>query len=319
MMVGEKPYLLLAPMAGVTHRPFRVLAREEGAQITITEMVHARGLLEGNRGTEELIDLKGEEGITGLQLFGNDPSIMARAARRAWEVYRPCFLDINMGCPTPKIVKQGMGAALMRDPERAKKMVVQVVKSFPNPVTVKMRLGWQEGECNALTLALYCEEAGAAAVTVHGRTRDQFYSGKASWNIIGQIKDTLTIPVVGNGDIDSPETALKRWRETGCDGLMIGRGAQGNPWIFRQIQAALSGETPPPPPGLEERIPYILRHARMLMELRGNERRAALEMRKHLGWYIRGLPGARSFRAHCMQVESLADIESCLQEFKPLE
>lgn len=287
--------VVAAPMAGVTDRAFRILAREQGCSLVCTEMISDQALIYGNPKTNILLDCRGEKGPVSMQIFGSSVEYMARAAEivagRGADI-----IDINMGCPTPKIVKNGEGAALMRDPERAARIVAAVVSRVDCPVTVKMRKGWDEDSINAVELARLVVQAGAAAVTVHGRTRSQFYSGAADWEIIRRVKESVDVPVIGNGDVSTPEDAARMLRDTGCDGIMIGRAAAGNPWIFsRTVHYLATGEILPPPT-LEERRETAVRHYKLLVETKGEDV-ANREMRKHLAWYIKGLRGAARLRA----------------------
>lgn len=308
------PPVLAAPMAGFTDKIFRKLLREAGAALTYTEMISAQGLYYQNKATWALMDLRGEEGRVAVQLFGREPEVMAWAAKEAVRA-GAALIDINMGCPVPKVVRNGEGVALMRDPLRAQAIVAAVAEAVsPVPVTVKMRKGWDETEVNAVEVAQRIAEAGARAVTIHGRTRDQFYSGVADWGIIKQVKEAVDIPVIGNGDIFTPEDALRMLEFTGCDGVMIGRGALGNPWIFGQIRALLSGQPfPPPTPG--ERLNMALRHLRSAVEARGEER-GVKEMRKHLSYYLRGLPYAARIREAINKEGTLPGLVQLLEEYK---
>lgn len=312
--------VFLAPMAGYTDRSFRLLAREMGAALTYTEMVSAQALIHGNQRTRELARVRDEEGPVAIQLFGHDPEVMAKAAQVALEL-GAALVDLNMGCPTPKVVKNGDGAALMRDPGRAAAIAQAVVEavrasSGPSgpgsvPVTAKIRKGWDEGSVNAIELAGRLQAAGLQAITVHGRTRNQFYSGCADWEIIGQVKAALDIPVIGNGDIRKAEDVLKMLATTGCDAVMIGRGAIGNPWIFAQANAVLKGLPPQALPSVAERVNVALRHLTMAIEDKG-EAIAIRQMRKHLVWYLKGLPGAARLREQINRETSLAGLKKLL-------
>lgn len=309
------PPVLAAPMAGFTDKIFRRLLREAGAALTYTEMISAQGLYYQNKATWALMDLRGEEGRVAVQLFGREPEVVAWAAQEAVRA-GAALIDINMGCPVPKVVRNGEGAALMRDPLRAQDIVTAVAEAIsPVPVTVKMRKGWDDTEVNAVEVAQRVAEAGAQAVTIHGRTRDQFYSGVADWGIIKRVKEAVDIPVIGNGDIFTPEDALRMLEFTGCDGVMIGRGALGNPWIFGQIRALLSGQPLPPPPTPGERLDMALRHLRSAVEARGEER-GVKEMRKHLSYYLRGLPHAARIREAINKEGTLPGIIQILEEYK---
>lgn len=305
--------LILAPMAGVTDLPFRVLCKEQGAGLICMEMVSAKGILYNNKNTEQLLSIDEREHPVSLQLFGSDPEIMSQMAKRIED--RPFdILDINMGCPVPKIVNNGDGSALMKNPLLAGQIIEKTVRAIAKPVTVKIRKGFDENHVNAVEMAHIAEESGAAAVAVHGRTREQYYAGKADWDIIRQVKEAVHIPVIGNGDIFMPEDAVAMQRQTGCDGLMIARGAQGNPWIFSRINHYLeTGELLEKPP-VEEMTQMILRHARMQIEFKG-ELAGMREMRKHAAWYTGGYQHASKLRSRINEVATYEELEELLQEF----
>ena len=301
---------ILGPMAGVTDLPFRLLCREQGAGLLCMEMVSAKAIMYNNRNTEQLLTIHPDERPVSLQLFGSDPKIMSEMAKRIEE--RPfAILDINMGCPVPKVVKNGEGSALMKDPKLVYEIVSSMVKAIEKPVTVKIRKGFDDDHVNAVEIARIIEEAGAAAVAVHGRTREQYYSGKADWDIIRQVKEAVSIPVIGNGDVTSPERAEELVRRTGCDGVMIARGAQGNPWIFSEMITYEETGVVPPRPGKEELKEMMLRHARLQLEYKG-EYSGIREMRKHVAWYTKGIPGAARLREKINAVESLEELENLL-------
>ena len=301
---------ILGPMAGVTDLPFRLLCREQGAGLLCMEMVSAKAIMYNNRNTEQLLTIHPDERPVSLQLFGSDPKIMSEMAKRIEE--RPfAILDINMGCPVPKVVKNGEGSALMKDPKLVYEIVSSMVKAIEKPVTVKIRKGFDDDHVNAVEIARIIEEAGAAAVAVHGRTREQYYSGKADWDIIRQVKEAVSIPVIGNGDVTSPERAEELVRRTGCDGVMIARGAQGNPWIFSEMISYEETGVVPPRPGKEELKEMMLRHARLQLEYKG-EYSGIREMRKHVAWYTKGIPGAARLREKINAVESLGELENLL-------
>jgi tRNA-dihydrouridine synthase B len=302
----ENP-VVLAPMAGVTDLPFRLLIKEQGCGLVCGEMVSAQALVYGNRNTLKMLATADREQPVSMQLFGSDPETMARAAE-ILTAYPVKIIDLNMGCPVPKVVKNGEGAALMRDPERAARIVQAVTAAVSLPVTVKMRRGWREGEENAPELAARCAEAGAAAVAVHGRFREQFYSGAADWTVIKRVKAAVSIPVIGNGDLFSAAAALRMREETGCDGVMLGRGVLGNPWLVRETVALLTGAPLPPPPTVKMRFALIRRHLAAQIQFRGEER-GIKEMRKHLTWYLKGFPGAARARR---QINEAIDREQLL-------
>lgn len=299
--------LVLAPMAGLTDSAFRVLVREFGCDWVVSEMVSAKGLVYENTATERLLRMVDSERPLSVQIFGSDPPIMADAAQRLAYSYSPDALDINMGCPTPKIVRNGDGAALLRDPLQAAAVASAVVNAVSLPVTVKIRAGWDSQNINCVEVARRLEDAGVRAVTVHGRTREQFYSGQANWEWIRSVVESVAIDVIGNGDVFRPEDAVSMLAATGCRHIMIGRGAMGNPWLFRDINALMSGEPVPPPPTLAERRHAALRHLREKINLVG-EPWGVVQMRGHLGAYLKGLPHAAAFRNRLTQCESYGEV-----------
>ena len=304
--------LILAPMAGVTDLPFRLLCKEQGAGLICMEMVSAKAILYHNKNTEELLAIHEKERPVSLQLFGSDPDIISEMAKQIEE--RPfSILDINMGCPVPKVVNNGDGSALMKQPLLAGKIIEKTVKSIKKPVTVKIRKGFDEAHINAVEMAHIAQESGAAAIAVHGRTREQFYSGKADWDIIRQVKEAVHIPVIGNGDLLCASDVRAMAAQTGCDGFMIGRGAQGNPWIFRQIAEELETGRPAAKPSMEEMVQMMLRHARMLIEYKGSYT-GIREMRKHAAWYTAGYRNASKLRAKINEVESYEQLEELFQQ-----
>ena len=305
----ENSYVL-GPMAGVTDLPFRLLCKEQGAGLLCMEMVSAKGIFYNNKNTESLLQIHPKEVPVSLQLFGSDPKIVSEMAKRIEE--RPfSILDINMGCPVPKVVRNGEGSALMKNPKLVYELVSATVKAIKKPVTVKIRKGFDDEHINAVEIAKIIEEAGAAAVAVHGRTREQYYSGKADWEIIRQVKEAVSIPVIGNGDVTSGEKAIAMREQTGCDGVMIARGAQGNPWIFSELLEYERTGRLPDRPDVEEIKQTMLRHARLQIEYKGDFT-GIREMRKHVAWYTKGLYGAACLRDRINQVESYAELENLL-------
>ena len=295
--------VILAPMAGVTDLPFRGLCREQGAGCVVTEMVSAKAVLYNNKNTRELLQIDPAERPAAVQLFGSEPDIMAEIAARLEEGPYD-YIDVNMGCPVPKIVNNGEGSALMKNPERAKEVLTAMVKAVKKPVTVKFRKGFNDLSVNAVEFAKMAESCGVAAVAVHGRTREQYYSGKADWDIIRQVKEAVRIPVIGNGDIFTPEDAGRMLKETGCDGIMVARGAKGNPWLFGRINHYLDTGEVLPGPSMAEIKAMILRHGRMLVQFKG-EGVAMREMRGHMAWYTKGMPHSATLRNEINQVETL--------------
>ncbi len=308
MKIGSvilKNPVVLAPMAGVTDLPFRVLVKEMGCALVYSEMVSDKGLIYDNCHTVELMKIDKRERPVAVQIFGSEPESMARAAELV-EKAGADIIDINMGCPTPKIVKNGEGSALMRKPELAFEIIAEVVKHVQIPVTIKIRKGWDDSSVNAVEMALLAEKAGAQAIAVHGRTREQFYAGNADWDIIKQVKRNVRIPVIGNGDIKSPEDAKQMMEYTNCDAIMVGRAAQGNPWLIQRIVTYLTEGIILKQPDFGERRAMLLRHLDMLLELKG-EYIGIREMRRHAVWYIKGLPFAAEIRAAFHQAKSKQD------------
>ena len=304
--------VFLAPMAGVTDLPFRLLCKEQGCGMMCTEMVSAKAMLYNNKNTDKLREVDPRERPVAVQLFGSDPEILSRMAARI-EDGPYDFIDINMGCPVPKVVNNGEGSALMRNPKQVEAILTAMVKALKKPVTVKFRKGFNDREVNAVEIAKIAESCGVAAVAVHGRTREQYYSGTADWDIIRQVKEAVSIPVIGNGDIFTPEDGKRMLEETGCDGLMVARGAKGNPWIFKRLTHYLDTGELLPPPTKEEKKEMILRHARMQVELKG-EYQGIREMRKHVAWYTAGCPGSSALRNDVNLVETLAELEELIEE-----
>ncbi|GMA99129.1 tRNA dihydrouridine synthase DusB [Pelosinus sp. IPA-1] len=309
----ENP-VILAPMAGVTDLPFRLLAKEMGCGLVYSEMVSDKGLLYENSQTLHMLKIDERERPVAMQIFGSDPESMAKAAAIV-EKSGADIIDINMGCPTPKIIKNGSGSALMCQPDLAYRIMASVVAAVSVPVTVKIRKGWSEGSVNAVEMGQLAEKAGIAAIAVHGRTREQFYTGEADWSIIKQVKESVGIPVIGNGDIRAPYDAVKMMTETGCDAIMIGRGAQGNPWIFKQVTHYMSTGEILPLPLMSERVAVLLRHLDMLIEYKG-EHVGIREMRSHGAWYTKGLPHSAELRLKLNQAESKEDFIAVLEQFQ---
>lgn len=302
---------LLAPMAGVTDRAFRELCMGFGAAYCVSEMASAKALTMNDKKTAELLGIFPSEQPIAIQIFGYDPATMAEGAKIAAQ-YGPAAIDINMGCPAPKIANNHSGSALMKDPALCGRIVEAVVKAVDLPVTVKIRKGWDAGSVNAVEVAKICEAAGAQMIAVHGRTREQMYAPPADWNIIAAVKQAVKVPVVGNGDIDSAAAAMRMLEQTGCDLVMVGRGALGNPWLFREINAQFDLERPVSPPGLYERLSVMNRHIVRLCEYKG-EHIGMREARKHTAWYMRGLRGAARLRVMCGELRTLDDMKRLTQ------
>ena len=316
--------LALAPMAGITDLPFRLICRRLGCGMTVSEMVSAKGLLYKNVKTTEMLRIDDGERPTAIQLFGSVPAELAEAARMV-EASGADMIDFNMGCPVPKIVNNGEGSALMKNPQLAHDILAAMVKAVKIPVTVKFRAGWDDANRNAVEIARAVEAAGVSAVAVHGRTRQQFYEGKADWSIIADVKQAVKVPVFGNGDIFTVADGLRMLEQTGCDGLMIGRGADGNPWLFTALAAALRGEPLPPPPSLKERLAQAAEHLSMLIDYK-NEVVAVKEMRRHISAYLKGMPHAAEFRGRFHKVDTqeqflelLAEYSECAQHYYETE
>ncbi len=304
--------LILAPMAGVTDLPFRLLCSRQGAGMCCMEMVSAKAILYQNKNTESLLEIHPDEGMLSLQLFGSDPKILSEMAKKIED--RPfAVLDINMGCPVPKVVNNGEGSALMKNPQLVEQIVSAVVKAIDKPVTVKIRKGFDEAHVNAVEIAKIAEAAGAAAVAVHGRTREQYYAGTADWDIIAKVKEAVSIPVIGNGDVTDGASAAALLEQTGCDGVMVGRAARGNPWIFSRIAAWLEDGTILPRPDIEEVKRTILYHAQLQLATKG-EYTAIREMRKHVSWYTSGYPNSARLRQVVNQTESYEELCALVEE-----
>lgn len=308
--------VILAPMAGVTDLPFRLLCKEQGAGLLCMEMVSAKAIYYNNKNTEALMEIRPEECPVSLQLFGSDADIMAEMAKRIEE--RPfAILDINMGCPVPKVVNNGEGSALMKNPKLVEEIVSKVSRAISKPVTIKIRRGFDDNHLNAVEIAKIAESAGAAAVAVHGRTREQYYSGKADWECIRAVKEAVKIPVIGNGDITDAHAAKAMFEQTGCDGVMIGRGSQGNPWIFREVVQYLQTGEIPDRPAMAEVRKIVERHAALQLEIKG-EYTGVREMRKHLAWYTTGYPNSAKFRQIVNCMETMEDLIKSLDLIFPV-
>lgn len=304
--------VFLAPMAGITDQAFRNIAKAQGPGLVYTEMVSAKALYYGDKKTEQLMNVQGEKRPIAIQIFGSEPDVMGQVAK---QVSKRCdILDINMGCPAPKVVKNGDGSKLLLNPELVENIVYEVVKNAETPVTVKIRAGWDEANIVAEDVAKRIERAGASAITIHGRTREQFYSGKADWDIIRKVKESVNIPVIGNGDIDSAQSAKRMIEQTGVDGIMIGRGSLGNPWIFREVIEYLKSGNTLEFPTNNEKLVTVLKHLELAIEEKG-EAVAVKEMRKHICWYIKNLKDATKLREKINQITSKAELEDCLTEY----
>lgn len=306
---GREFPLFLAPMAGVSEAPFRLLCRRFGADVVVSEFLSSEGLRRKNERTLEMAWFDAEERPIGIQIFGAEPAAMAEAAALVTEIFHPEFVDVNFGCPVKKVVKRNGGSGCLKDLTLVESIVRAVGDATPLPVTVKIRSGWDETSRDPVGIALLCQDAGARALTLHARTRTQMFSGDARWEEIAAVVEALDIPVIGNGDIRTAEDVVRMRETTGCAGVMIARGSFGNPWIFPQARALLDGLPRPPDPTPEERFQTALQHARLTLAVEGDTPKAAVEFRKHLGWYTRGLPGSAELRAKLHQVGSLAEVE----------
>lgn len=307
--------LILAPMAGVSEAPFRQICRRMGADVVMSEFLSSEAIRRRIRTTLEGAEFEPCERPIGIQIYGADPDAMAEAAGLITEHYRPEFIDINFGCPVKKVVQRNGGSGCLRDMGLVERIIRAVVAATDLPVTVKTRSGWNEEQRDPVGIALRMQDAGARALTLHARTRTQMFNGKANWDEIARVVEALDIPVIGNGDIQTPADVVRMRTHTGCAGVMIGRGSFGNPWLFRDARALLDGEPLPPPPDAAERFRVCLEHARLAMRLQGDTRKTVIEFRKHLGWYTRGLYGASDLRQRLFQVESIAEAEAIFQDY----
>lgn len=316
MKIGNielKNKVFLSPMAGVTDLPFRLICKEQNCGLLYTEMINAKALCYDDENTKKMLKIEDEEHPVAVQIFGSDPEFMGRAAQ-IMNKYPNEILDINMGCPAPKIVKNGDGSALMKNPKLAEEVLKSVVKNSEKPVTLKIRKGWDDNSVNAVEIAKIAEASGISALAIHGRTREQYYSGKADWDIIAEIKQNISIPVIGNGDVFTVEDAINMLEKTKCDAIMIGRGAQGNPWIFKRINHYMQTGEILPEPTIEEKISVAKKHLGLAVEEHG-EYVAVREMRKHLAWYIKGLKHSARIRDEINKIESYDEVVTKLDSY----
>lgn len=306
--------VFLAPMAGVTDLPFRLICKELGCGLLYTEMINAKALCYDDKNTKKMLNILDEEHPVAVQIFGSEPEFMGKAAQILND-YPNEILDINMGCPAPKVVKNGDGSALMRNPKLAGQVLDQVVKNSEKPVTLKIRKGWDDNSVNALEIAKIAEDCGICAITIHGRTREQYYSGQADWDIIGEVKSQISIPVIGNGDVTSVEDAIRIKDHTGCDAIMIGRGAQGNPWIFKRIDHYMKTGQLLDPPSKDEKIDIAIKHMDLAIKEHG-EYVAVREMRKHIGWYLKGMKHSARFRDQINHMVTAKEVIDTLNQYR---
>jgi tRNA-dihydrouridine synthase B len=307
--------LILAPMAGVSEAPFRQICRGMGADVVLSEFLSSEAIRRRIRTTLEGAEFEPVERPIGIQIYGSDPHAMAEAAGLITEHYSPEFIDINFGCPVKKVVQRNGGSGCLRDLGLVEKIIKAVIGATHLPVTVKTRSGWNDQARDPVSIALRMQDAGARAFTLHARTRTQMFSGRADWDEIARVVEALDIPVIGNGDVQSGADIVRMREHTGCAGVMIGRGAFGNPWLFRDGQALLAGQAAPPPPDAAERFAVALAHARLAIRLQGDSRRTVMEFRKHLGWYTRGLHGSSALRQRLFQIESMGEAESIFLDY----
>ncbi len=307
--------LFLAPMAGVSESPFRRLCRAWGADVVVTEFLSAEGIRRENEATLSKLRFGADERTIGVQIFGAEPEAMQDAAALVTDVFQPEFIDINFGCPVKKVVRRNGGSGCLKDLDLVQEIIRAVIRGTHLPVTCKIRSGWSEEMRDPVKIALRCQDAGVKAIALHPRTRTQMYTGHAHWDEIAAVKAALSIPVIGNGDIKTAEDAARMRRETGCDGVMIARGSFGQPWIFKQARALIDGQPMPATPGVEERFQIALSHARMVMEYEADLVGAALEFRKHLGWYVKGLPNSADLRKKLHAVNSFGEVEGIFGEY----
>ncbi|EQF22615.1 TIM-barrel, nifR3 family protein [Clostridioides difficile CD160] len=316
MKIGNlelKNKVFLSPMAGVTDLPFRLICKEQGCGLLYTEMINGKALCYDDENTKKMLKIEEEEHPVAVQIFGSEPDFMGRAAE-IMNDYSNEILDINMGCPAPKVVKNGDGSALMKNPKLTEKVLKAVVKNSKKPVTLKIRKGWDDNSVNAVEIAKIAEACGISALAIHGRTREQFYTGKADWNIIAEIKNSLNIPVIGNGDVFTIEDSINMLDKTGCDAIMIGRGAQGNPWIFKRINHYMNTGEVLPEPTLNEKIGTAIKHLKLAVEEHG-EYVAVREMRKHIAWYLKGLRNSARLRDEINKIEDYQEVVSKLEYY----